>query len=154
MEDSPDADARGKKDVRDFALWKAPLPGEPESASWNSPWGRGRPGWHIECSAMATKYLGTAFDIHGGGLDLRFPHHENELAQSRAAGHPFTSYWLHNGLVNTSGQKMSKSLGNSLFAEELLAEARPVVIRYLLGAAHYRSVLEYSEQALADAQAA
>ena len=110
---SEDEQAGGKRDPRDFALWKGHKPGEPESASWATPWGRGRPGWHLECSAMAGKYLGPAFDIHGGGIDLRFPHHENELAQSRAAGRPFASYWMHNAWVTMAGEKMSKSLGNS-----------------------------------------
>lgn len=154
MEAASDSEPFGKRDVRDFALWKAHRDTEPLSASWDSPWGRGRPGWHIECSAMSTNYLGETFDIHGGGLDLRFPHHENELAQSAAAGHGFARYWLHNGLVHTSGQKMSKSLGNSLFAHELLTAARPVVLRYFLGSAHYRSVLEFHETALAEADAA
>lgn len=157
MEDAADSDpltAAGKRDARDFALWKATRDGEPESASWPSPWGRGRPGWHIECSAMATRYLGEQFDIHGGGLDLRFPHHENELAQSAAAGHGFAKYWIHNGMVNTGGQKMSKSLGNSLFAHDLLAATRPIVLRYFLGSAHYRSVLEFSDSSLEEAAAA
>ncbi|WP_368497211.1 cysteine--tRNA ligase [Herbiconiux sp. A18JL235] len=154
MEPATDSDSRGKRDVRDFALWKGHKTGEPETAAWVSPWGPGRPGWHIECSAMSTKYLGTQFDIHGGGLDLRFPHHENELAQSRAAGDGFANYWLHNGLVSVTGQKMSKSLGNSIFASELIAAARPVVLRYYLGAAHYRSTLEYHDGALAEAEAA
>lgn len=154
MEDAADSEPVGKRDPRDFALWKAHRDHEPESASWPSPWGRGRPGWHIECSAMATRYLGEQFDIHGGGLDLRFPHHENELAQSTAAGHGFANYWMHNGLVNTGGQKMSKSLGNSLFAADLLASARPIVLRYFLGSAHYRSVLEFSEDSLTEAAAA
>ncbi len=154
MEDAADSEPVGKRDPRDFALWKAHRDHEPESASWPSPWGRGRPGWHIECSAMATRYLGEQFDIHGGGLDLRFPHHENELAQSTAAGHGFAKYWIHNGLVNTGGQKMSKSLGNSLFAADLLASARPIVLRYFLGSAHYRSVLEFSDTSLEEAAAA
>ncbi len=157
MEDAADSDpatAAGKRDARDFALWKAHRAHEPLSASWPSPWGRGRPGWHIECSAMATRYLGEEFDIHGGGLDLRFPHHENELAQSSAAGHGFARHWLHNGLVNTGGQKMSKSLGNSLFAADLLASARPIVLRYFLGSAHYRSVLEFSASSLSEAASA
>lgn len=154
MEDAADSEPVGKRDPRDFALWKAHRPHEPESAAWASPWGRGRPGWHIECSAMATRYLGEEFDIHGGGLDLRFPHHENELAQSSAAGHVFARHWLHNGLVNTGGQKMSKSLGNSLFAHDLLAAARPIVLRYFLGSAHYRSVLEFSDSSLAEAESA
>jgi cysteinyl-tRNA synthetase len=144
----------GKRDPRDFALWKTPKAGEPASASWDTSWGRGRPGWHIECSAMATKYLGTSFDIHGGGLDLRFPHHENELAQSAAAGHGFAQTWLHNGLVSVGDQKMSKSLGNSLFTADLLASARPIVVRYFLGSAHYRSQLEFHATALAEAQSA
>ncbi|WP_053384765.1 cysteine--tRNA ligase [Leucobacter celer] len=154
MEDAADSEPVGKRDPRDFALWKAHREHEPVSASWPSPWGQGRPGWHIECSAMAMRYLGEEFDIHGGGLDLRFPHHENELAQSTAAGHPFARHWIHNGLVNTGGQKMSKSLGNSLFAADLLAAARPIVLRYFLGSAHYRSVLEFSETSLAEADAA
>ena len=154
MAPATDSDSRGKRDVRDFALWKGHKEGEPETAAWVSPWGQGRPGWHIECSAMSTKYLGTQFDIHGGGLDLRFPHHENELAQSRAAGDAFANYWLHNGLVSIGSQKMSKSLGNSVFASELIASARPVVLRYYLGANHYRSTLEYHEGALEEADAA
>jgi cysteinyl-tRNA synthetase len=154
MSDSPDAATRGKRDPRDFALWKGTKAGEPESASWASPWGAGRPGWHIECSAMSKRYLGPAFDIHGGGLDLRFPHHENELAQSTAAGDAFASYWVHNGLVNIEGQKMSKSLGNSVYASELLADARPVVVRYYLASAHYRSNMDYHPGALAEAEAA
>jgi cysteinyl-tRNA synthetase len=154
MADSPDAETRGKRDPRDFALWKGAKPAEPESASWASPWGAGRPGWHIECSAMARRYLGPAFDIHGGGLDLRFPHHENELAQSTANGDAFASYWVHNGLVNVEGQKMSKSLGNSVFASELLALARPVVVRYYLASAHYRSTMDYSHGALIEAETA
>ncbi len=149
-----DADPRGKKDSRDFALWKGHKEGEPESASWTSPWGAGRPGWHIECSAMSSRYLGSAFDIHGGGLDLRFPHHENELAQSTAAGDNFASLWVHNGLVNVNGQKMSKSLGNSIFAAEFLDMARPLVVRYYLGAAHYRSTIDYHDGALVEAEAA
>jgi cysteinyl-tRNA synthetase len=149
-----DADPRGKRDPRDFALWKGRKPSEPASANWASPWGEGRPGWHIECSAMSRRYLGEAFDIHGGGLDLRFPHHENELAQSTAAGDAFARYWVHNGLVNVNGQKMSKSLGNSVYGAELLAAAPPVVVRYYLGSAHYRSVLDYVDGALVEAQAA
>ena len=154
MEAATDADRRGKRDVRDFALWKGHKPGEPDSASWASPWGPGRPGWHIECSAMAARYLGDSFDIHGGGLDLRFPHHENELAQSSAAGHDFANYWVHNGLVHVNGQKMSKSLGNSVFAAELLDQARAIVVRYFLGAAHYRSTIDYNDGSLAEAEAA
>lgn len=154
MEDAADSEPVGKRDPRDFALWKAHRDHEPVSASWDSPWGRGRPGWHIECSAMAVRYLGSSFDIHGGGLDLRFPHHENELAQSNAAGDPFAKHWVHNGLVNTSGQKMSKSLGNSLFAHDLLQAHRPIVLRYFLTSAHYRSTLDFSDRALGEARAA
>jgi cysteinyl-tRNA synthetase len=154
MAAATDADPRGKRDPRDFALWKGHKPTEPSSAAWASPWGAGRPGWHIECSAMSSRYLGTAFDIHGGGLDLRFPHHENELAQSTAAGDAFASYWVHNGLVNVEGQKMSKSLGNSIFAAEFLDMARPLVIRYYLGSAHYRSTIDYHDGALVEAEAA
>ncbi|HTL40619.1 MAG TPA: cysteine--tRNA ligase [Pseudolysinimonas sp.] len=154
MADSPDAATRGKRDPRDFALWKGTKDGEPDSASWPAPWGAGRPGWHIECSAMSRRYLGPAFDIHGGGLDLRYPHHENELAQSSAAGDAFATYWVHNGLVNIEGQKMSKSLGNSVYASELLADARPVVVRYYLASAHYRSNMDYHHGALAEAEAA
>jgi cysteinyl-tRNA synthetase len=154
MEAAADADPRGKRDPRDFALWKGRKPAEPASAAWPSPWGDGRPGWHIECSAMATRYLGPEFDIHGGGLDLRFPHHENELAQSTAAGDAYARYWVHNGLVNVGGQKMSKSLGNSVYAAELLELASPLAVRYLLGAAHYRSTLDYSPSSLAEAEAA
>lgn len=154
MEPASDADPRGKRDSRDFALWKGHKAAEPESASWPSPWGDGRPGWHIECSAMASRYLGSQFDIHGGGLDLRFPHHENELAQSTAAGDKFANHWVHNGLVNVGGQKMSKSLGNSIFAADFLAQARPLVVRYYLGSAHYRSTIDYHEGALREAEAA
>jgi len=154
MAESPDAATRGKRDPRDFALWKGSKPDEPASASWNSPWGAGRPGWHIECSAMSKRYLGAEFDIHGGGLDLRFPHHENELAQSTAAGDGFAQYWVHNGLVVVEGQKMSKSLGNSIFAAEFLALARPIVVRYYLASAHYRSTIDYHDGALDEAEAA
>jgi cysteinyl-tRNA synthetase len=149
-----DADPRGKRAPQDFALWKGHKPDEPDSAAWESPWGNGRPGWHIECSAMSSRYLGANFDIHGGGLDLRFPHHENELAQSTAAGDGFANYWVHNGLVNVNGQKMSKSLGNSIYAAEFLDLARPLVIRYYLGAAHYRSTIDYHDGALVEAEAA
>jgi len=143
-------DPGDKRDALDFALWKAAKPGEP---TWETPWGPGRPGWHLECSAMATKYLGPTFDIHGGGLDLVFPHHENEIAQSCAAGDGFARFWLHNGLVNTGGEKMSKSLGNSLVVADVLSRVRPQAVRYLLGAAHYRSDIQWSEEALADAEA-
>ncbi len=154
MEAAPDADPRGKRDPRDFALWKGTKPGEPRTASWPSPWGRGRPGWHLECSAMAAKYLGEEFDIHGGGLDLRFPHHENELAQSSAAGQRFARAWMHNGLVTTAGEKMSKSLGNSALVAEVVQRFRPVELRYYLVAPHYRSAVEFSDEALAESAAA
>lgn len=133
-----------KRDPLDFALWKAPKGGEPETAAWPTPYGRGRPGWHLECSAMARKYLGESFDIHAGGIDLRFPHHENEQAQSRAAGWGFAGHWFHNAWVTVSGEKMSKSLGNSLIVGEVLREADPVLLRYALSAVHYRSTLEYT----------
>ena len=149
-----EADSRGKKDPRDFALWKSHKDSEPLDASWDSPFGRGRPGWHIECSAMSVKYLGTQFDIHGGGLDLRFPHHENELAQSRAAGHEFANYWLHNGLVNVAGAKMSKSAGNSILVSDVLTDSNALALRYYLGSAHYRSVLDYNEGVIQEAEAA
>jgi cysteinyl-tRNA synthetase len=152
MEAATDADPRGKRDPRDFALWKGwKSDSEPRTASWPAPWGRGRPGWHIECSAMASKYLGEAFDIHGGGVDLRFPHHENEQAQSRAAGGAFASYWLHNAWITTSGEKMSKSLGNSLLVPEVLKKVRGIELRYYMVAAHYRSHVEFSFEALEDA---
>ncbi len=145
---------RAKKDPRDFALWKGRKADEPETASWQSPWGLGRPGWHIECSAMATRYLGSAFDIHGGGLDLRFPHHENELAQSRAAGDDFATTWLHNGLVTVSGQKMSKSIGNVLGISDLLGQTDWVTARYFLLASHYRSTMDVHDGAIDEAAAA
>ena len=151
MEAAEDADPRGKRDPRDFALWKGHKESEPETASWAAPWGRGRPGWHIECSAMAEKYLGPSFDIHGGGVDLRFPHHENEQAQSRAAGHPFASYWMHNAWITTSGEKMSKSLGNSLLVPSVLERVRGIELRYYMVAAHYRSTVEFSFEALEEA---
>lgn len=143
-----------KRSATDFALWKSKKVTEPESASWPSVFGHGRPGWHIECSAMATYYLGENFDIHGGGLDLRFPHHENELAQSRAAGFGFANYWIHNGLVSIEGQKMSKSIGNTVSAAELFDLASAAAVRYYLSSAHYRSVLDYQPAVLAEAQAA
>ena len=140
-----------KRDPRDFALWKGVKPGEP---SWETPWGPGRPGWHLECSAMSTKYLGETFDIHGGGLDLLFPHHENEQAQSRSAGDGFARYWLHNGLVRVGGEKMSKSLGNSLLVDNMILAVRPAELRYYLGQAHYRSEIDYSPEALGEAATA
>lgn len=140
-----------KRDLRDFALWKAAKPGEP---SWPTPWGRGRPGWHLECSAMAGAYLGDEFDIHGGGIDLIFPHHENEIAQSVSDGQRFARYWMHNAWVTAAGEKMSKSLGNGLAVTEVIERWRPVELRYYLASAHYRSTIEFSEAALADAAAA
>ena len=142
---SEDSDSKNKKDPRDFALWKGAKKGEP---SWPTPWGDGRPGWHLECSAMAHAYLGEAFDIHGGGLDLIFPHHENEIAQSNAAGYHFANTWMHNAWVTTSGEKMSKSLGNSLQVAEILKKVRGIELRWYLGSAHYRSMLEFSFEAL------
>jgi cysteinyl-tRNA synthetase len=141
----------GKRDGRDFAMWKAAKPGEP---SWETPWGRGRPGWHLECSVMAHKYLGPVFDIHGGGMDLIFPHHENEIAQAKAYGDEFARYWVHNAWVTMSGEKMSKSLGNSVLVSEMVQRWRPIVLRYYLGTPHYRSMIEYSEEALREAEAA
>jgi cysteinyl-tRNA synthetase len=152
MRPAEDSDDHGlKRDPRDFTLWKAAKPGEPY---WETPWGPGRPGWHLECSAMATKYLGPSFDIHCGGMDLIFPHHENEIAQSRAAGDGFARYWLHNGLLGVAGEKMSKSLGNSMLVTEMLTRVRAPELRYYLIQAHYRSLLEYSEESLDEAAAA
>jgi cysteinyl-tRNA synthetase len=151
LQPAADADETYKKDPRDFALWKAAKPGDP---SWPTPWGPGRPGWHLECSAMAHQYLGEAFDIHGGGLDLIFPHHENEIAQSEAAGYGFAQRWLHNAWVTASGEKMSKSLGNSLQVHELLKTVRGIELRWYLGSAHYRSMLEFSHEALAESATA
>jgi cysteinyl-tRNA synthetase len=150
MEPAADSDPRGKKDPRDFALWKGHKDNEPETASWPTPWGRGRPGWHLECSAMASKYLGDEFDIHGGGLDLRFPHHENELAQSRAAGQRFARYWMHNALVTAAGEKMSKSLDNSALVSEVIKRFPARAVRLYLIQPHYRSTIEYSDAAIAD----
>jgi cysteinyl-tRNA synthetase len=147
LQSAADADETFKKDPRDFALWKAAKAGDP---SWPTPWGAGRPGWHLECSAMAHAYLGESFDIHGGGLDLIFPHHENEIAQSEAAGYGFAKRWLHNAWVTASGEKMSKSLGNSLQVQELLKSVRGIELRWYLGSAHYRSMLEFSHEALAE----
>ena len=145
LQSTGDAEDTYKRDPRDFALWKASKPGEP---SWPTPWGAGRPGWHLECSAMANAYLGDEFDIHGGGLDLIFPHHENEIAQSEAAGAKFARRWMHNAWVTASGEKMSKSLGNSLQVMEILKRVRGIELRWYLGSAHYRSMLEYSSEAL------
>jgi len=151
LQSSEDSDSTYKKDPRDFALWKAAKQGDP---SWPTPWGAGRPGWHLECSAMAHAYLGEAFDIHGGGLDLIFPHHENEIAQSSAAGYKFANTWMHNAWVTTSGEKMSKSLGNSLQVVEILKKVRGIELRWYLGSAHYRSMLEFSFEALAESATA
>ncbi len=145
LQSAEDTENTFKRDPRDFALWKSVKPGEP---SWPTPWGDGRPGWHIECSAMAHTYLGENFDIHGGGLDLIFPHHENEIAQSQAAGYGFANIWMHNAWVTASGEKMSKSLGNSLQVHELLNRVRGIELRWYLGSAHYRSMLEFSFEAL------
>jgi cysteinyl-tRNA synthetase len=140
--------AEHKRDSRDFTLWKAAKPGEP---SWPTPWGPGRPGWHLECSAMSTYYLGAEFDVHGGGTDLLFPHHENERAQSNAVGDPFARYWLHNAWVTMSGEKMSKSLGNTVSIPAMLRIVRPAELRYYLIGPHYRSNIEYSRVGLDDA---
>ena len=150
IDDDVEAD---KRDPRDFALWKAARPAEPADAAWDAPWGRGRPGWHLECSAMSRRYLGEVFDIHGGGIDLRFPHHENEQAQSHGAGWGFARHWVHNAWVTVKGEKMSKSLGNSLTVAELLRIYDPAVLRLALGTVHYRSTVEFSDETLADAAA-
>ncbi|MFX4273731.1 cysteine--tRNA ligase [Propionibacteriaceae bacterium Y1685] len=154
MEAASDADPRGKRDPRDFALWKGHKDSEPKSAAWPAPWGRGRPGWHIECSAMAGKYLGDEFDIHGGGLDLRFPHHENELAQSTAAGQKFARHWMHNAWVTAAGEKMSKSLGNGALVSEVIKHHPARAVRFYLATPHYRSAIEFSDTSLAEATAA
>jgi cysteinyl-tRNA synthetase len=151
LQSSEDSDSTYKKDPRDFALWKAAKKGDP---AWPTPWGAGRPGWHLECSAMANAYLGQEFDIHGGGLDLIFPHHENEIAQSNAAGYKFANSWMHNAWVTTSGEKMSKSLGNSLQVVEILKKVRGIELRWYLGSAHYRSMLEFSFEALTESATA
>jgi cysteinyl-tRNA synthetase len=155
MQAAPDGPERAKRDPRDFALWKGVKADEPVDAQWPSPWGRGRPGWHIECSAMCWRYLGAEFDIHGGGLDLVFPHHENELAQSNAAGLPFARFWVHHALLNLNGSKMAKSVGNviDLPAIEALG-IRPVELRYYLAAPHYRSIIDYTDESLREAAAA
>ena len=147
LQSAEDVDLTYKKDPRDFALWKAAKPGDP---SWPTPWGAGRPGWHLECSAMAHTYLGESFDIHGGGLDLIFPHHENEIAQSTSAGWGFANIWMHNAWVTASGEKMSKSLGNSLHVHEILKSFRGIELRWYLGSAHYRSMVEFSFEALGE----
>jgi cysteinyl-tRNA synthetase len=154
MQSAGDAPDRAKRDARDFALWKGVKADEPDNAYWPSPWGRGRPGWHIECSAMTWRYFGAEFDIHSGGLDLVFPHHENEIAQSHAAGLPFARYWAHNGMLNLRGSKMAKSDGNVLDVAAIRALGiRPIELRYYLSGPHYRSVIEYSEEALHEAAA-
>jgi cysteinyl-tRNA synthetase len=155
MQQAEDGPVRAKRDPRDFALWKGVKPGEPDNAYWPSPWGRGRPGWHIECSAMSYRYLGEAFDIHGGGLDLVFPHHENEIAQSKAAGYEFARYWVHHAMLNLGGSKMSKSIGNVLNVESIVALGiRPVELRYYLAAPMYRSIIDYSEAAVRESAVA
>ncbi|BCL14319.1 cysteine--tRNA ligase [Micromonospora sagamiensis] len=155
MQSAGDAPDRGKRDPRDFALWKGAKPDEPADAYWPSPWGRGRPGWHIECSAMCWRYLGAEFDIHGGGLDLTFPHHENEIAQSTAAGLPFARYWVHHGLLSLDGAKMGKSAGNALdLAYVASLGVRPVELRYYFASAHYRSRIDYTEDALRESATA
>ena len=152
LEADPDPEP-DKRSPHDFALWKAPRPGEPETAAWPTPFGRGRPGWHLECSAMARRYLGDAFDIHGGGIDLRFPHHENEQAQSHAAGYGFAGYWLHNAWVTAGGEKMSKSLGNYLAVDAVLERASGPVVRFALATVHYRATVEFTDATLAEAAA-
>jgi cysteinyl-tRNA synthetase len=155
MQPAEDGSARAKRDPRDFALWKGAKTDEPVEAQWPSPWGRGRPGWHIECSAMCQRFLGDEFDIHGGGLDLVFPHHENEVAQSQAAGLKFARFWVHHGLLNLGGLKMGKSTGNMIDLPSIEAlGVRPVELRYYLSAAHYRSVIDYSEESLRESAAA
>jgi len=152
LQSAEDADPKNaKRDPRDFTLWKGAKQGEPY---WDTPWGPGRPGWHLECSAMARRYLGERFDIHGGGIDLIFPHHENEIAQSKARGDAFAQYWMHNAWVTMAGEKMSKSLGNSLLVADMMRRHRPLVLRYYLGTPHYRSMIEYSEAALEEAATA
>ncbi|HZU58996.1 MAG TPA: cysteine--tRNA ligase [Actinocrinis sp.] len=152
MLSADDADPKNaKRDPQDFTLWKGAKAGEPY---WNTPWGPGRPGWHLECSAMARKYLGERFDIHGGGIDLIFPHHENEIAQSKARGDAFAQYWMHNAWVTMADEKMSKSLGNSVLVADMVRRYRPIVLRYYLGTPHYRSMIEYSEAALEESAAA
>jgi cysteinyl-tRNA synthetase len=153
-EDDAHGEDSRKRDPRDFALWKGAKTTEPDTAAWPSPWGRGRPGWHLECSAMARRYLGSEFDVHGGGLDLRFPHHENEQAQSRAAGDRFARYWLHNAWVVIKGVKMSKSLGNTMTVEALTRKVPAVVVRYLLTVPHYRSHIELGDASFEEARAA
>lgn len=153
MEGETDA-SFGRRSPHDFALFKAHKSDEPQSACWQTPWGLARPGWHIECSAMAKHFLGESFDIHGGGLDLRFPHHENELAQSSAIGDRFANYWMHNALITINGNKMSKSLGNGVSVTELVNQGSWAAIRYWLLSANYRSNLDYQSGSITEAQAA
>jgi cysteinyl-tRNA synthetase len=154
MQPAEDAPVRAKRDPRDFALWKGEKPDEPADAYWTSPWGRGRPGWHIECSAMGWRYLGEEFDIHGGGLDLVFPHHENEVAQSKAAGFGFARYWVHHALLNLGDKKMAKSTGNVINLDQIVALGiRPVELRYYLSGPQYRARIDYSEAAVHEAAA-
>jgi cysteinyl-tRNA synthetase len=143
-----------KRDPADFALWKFAKTGEPEDAIWDSPWGRGRPGWHIECSAMAAKHLGKTIDIHGGGIDLQFPHHENEIAQSECAhGEVMANYWLHNGFLDMGGEKMSKSLGNVVLMHDLLKQWPGEVLRFAMLSGHYRAPLDWTKDLLKQAKA-
>ena len=152
MQDAGEEMEPGKRDRRDFALWKAAKPSEPATASWDTPFGRGRPGWHLECSAMSRKYLGETFDIHAGGLDLRFPHHENEQAQSHAAGYGFAQRWMHSGMVTVDGLKMGKSLDNFVTAEDALAQHSAAAVRLALVGGHYRATVEYNAAAVQEAE--
>lgn len=152
MEDDSERDASGKTDPRDFALWKKAKPGEPATAAWNTPFGRGRPGWHLECSAMALKYVGESFDIHGGGLDLRFPHHENEQAQSYGAGYGFAQRWMHSGMLTVDGMKMGKSLGNFITAEKILERFSAAAVRLAIVGSHYRATVEFNDSTLQEAE--
>lgn len=152
MQDAGEEMEPGKRDRRDFALWKAAKPTEPGTASWDTPYGRGRPGWHLECSAMSHKYLGETFDIHAGGLDLRFPHHENEQAQSRAAGYGFAQRWMHSGVLTVDGLKMGKSLDNFVTAARALADHPTPAVRLALVSGHYRATVEYNDRALREAE--
>ncbi len=152
MVDDSEGATAGKTDPRDFALWKKAKPGEPESAAWNTPFGRGRPGWHLECSAMAKKYVGETFDIHGGGLDLRFPHHENEQAQSYGAGYGFAQRWMHSGMLTVDGMKMGKSLGNFITAEEILERFPAQAVRLAIVGSHYRATVEFNDSTLQESE--
>ncbi len=152
MVDDAEADSTLKQDPRDFALWKKAKAGEPATAKWSTPFGEGRPGWHLECSAMAKKYVGESFDIHGGGLDLRFPHHENEQAQSYGAGYGFAQRWMHSGMLTVDGMKMGKSLGNFITAEDVLAKHSAAAVRLAIVGSHYRTNVEFNETTLAEAE--